>query len=77
MIDMASPVREQVYGAIRALTCATVAEAEAATKAIIRLVDNAMPDDGGCARCSSVPRNHSGLCNTCLDEDAERAGEIQ
>lgn len=34
------------------------------------------PDDGGCVRCSAVPRTASGLCNTCLDEDAERAGEI-
>jgi hypothetical protein len=35
------------------------------------------PDDGGCVRCSAVPRTASGLCNTCLDEDAERAGEIK
>jgi hypothetical protein len=46
MIDSASVIREHIYSAIRAFTCATVAEAEAATKAIIRLVDNAMPDDG-------------------------------
>lgn len=77
MVDMASLAREQVYSAIRAFTCATVAEAEAATKAIIRLVDNALPDDGGCVRCISVPRNSSGLCNTCLDEDAEREGELR
>jgi len=30
------------------------------------------PSDGSCIRCGSVPRNASGLCNTCLDEDAER-----
>lgn len=77
MVDMASPVREQIYGAIRAFTCATVAEAEAATRAIIRLVDNALPDDGSCVRCGSAPRNHSGLCATCVDEDAVRVGEIQ
>lgn len=33
-------------------------------------------DDGSCIRCASVPRNASGLCATCLDEDAVRAGEI-
>lgn len=75
MIDMASLTREHVYSAIRAFTCATVAEAEAATKAIIRLVNNGFPDDGGCVRCGSVPRNKSGLCNTCNDEDAEREGD--
>ncbi|QNQ41616.1 hypothetical protein [Brucella intermedia] len=31
-----------------------------------------LPSDGSCVRCGSVPRNASGLCNTCLDEDAER-----
>lgn len=77
MIDMASPVREHIYSAIRAFTCATVAEADAATKAIIRLVDDALPDDGSCVRCGAVPRHQSGLCNTCLDEDAVRAGEVQ
>lgn len=30
------------------------------------------PSDGSCIRCGSVPRNASGLCNTCLDEDAAR-----
>lgn len=30
------------------------------------------PSDGSCVRCGSVPRNANGLCNTCLDEDAER-----
>ena len=30
------------------------------------------PSDGSCVRCGSVPRNASGLCNTCLDEDAAR-----
>ena len=29
------------------------------------------PSDGSCIRCGSVPRNANGLCNTCLDEDAE------
>nr|WP_313022895.1 hypothetical protein [Brucella intermedia] len=29
------------------------------------------PSDGSCVRCGSVPRNANGLCNTCLDEDAE------
>lgn len=67
--------REQVFGAIRAFTSATVAEAEAATKAIIRIVDNALPDDGTCIRCGAAPRNASGLCATCVDEDAVRAGE--
>ncbi|WP_458760509.1 hypothetical protein ACSVBT_06875 [Afipia sp. TerB] len=38
--------------------------------------DVGAPDDGSCVRCSAVPRTASGLCNTCLDEDAERAGEI-
>lgn len=37
---MASRLREEVYTAIRAFTCATVAEAEAATRAVIRLVEN-------------------------------------
>ena len=46
MIDSASVIREQIYSAIRVFTCATVSEAGAAAKAIIRLVDNAMPDDG-------------------------------
>ncbi|MDG9790560.1 hypothetical protein [Brucella anthropi] len=31
-----------------------------------------LPSDGSCVRCGSVPRNASGLCNTCLDEDAAR-----
>lgn len=48
MVDMATILREQIYSAVRAFTCATVAEAEAATKVIIRLVDNALPDDGTC-----------------------------
>jgi hypothetical protein len=38
---------------------------------------NHYPEDGSCVRCGAVPRNSSGLCATCLDEDAERAGEIQ
>lgn len=71
-MDTTNPVREQIYSAIRAFTCATIAEAEAATRAIIRLVDNALPDDGTCVRCGSAPRTGSGLCNTCVDEDADR-----
>jgi hypothetical protein len=43
MIDAASPQREQIFSAIRAFTCATVAEAEAATLAIIRLVNAGEP----------------------------------
>lgn len=76
MVDMAGQIREQIYGAIRAFTCATVSEAETATRAVIRLVDNALPEDGSCVRCGCAPRNNSGLCATCVDEDAERAGEI-
>ena len=76
-MDEMSIIREQVYGAIRSFTSATVAEAEAATKAIIRIVDNALPDDGSCVRCGAAPRNASGLCATCVDEDAERAGEVE
>lgn len=139
-MDVASAAREQIYGAIRAFTSATVAEAEAATKAVVRVVNNAapdvdnrisaalepfarigdymqasdgwapsdeldlvardggliaklessafqdaaaiyqslgFPDDGGCIRCSAVPRSNSGLCNTCLDEDAVRIGEAE
>lgn len=37
---MASRLREEIYSAIRTFTCATVAEAEEATRAIIRLVEN-------------------------------------
>lgn len=33
-------------------------------------------DDGTCLRCGAAPRNASGLCATCVDEDAVRAGEI-
>ena len=44
MVDMATILREKIYSAVRAFTCATVAEAEAATKVIIRLVDNALPE---------------------------------
>lgn len=43
VMDMSSPVREQIYTAIRTFTCATVAEAEEATRAIIRLVTGATP----------------------------------
>ena len=38
--------------------------------------DKPAGDDGTCVRCGAAPRNASGLCATCLDEDAERAGEI-
>ncbi len=48
MIDAASVARQQIYSDIRAFTCATVSEAEAATKAIIRPVNNALPDEGCC-----------------------------
>lgn len=35
------------------------------------------PSDGSCVRCGSAPRNASGLCATCVDEDAVRAGEVE
>ena len=72
MVDTATMLREQIYSAVRAFTCATVAEAEAATKAIIRLVDNGLPDDGTCVRCGAAPRDETGLCATCSDEDTCR-----
>lgn len=72
MIDTATMLREQIYSAVRAFTCATGAEAEAATKAIIRLVDNGLPDDGTCVRCGAAPRDETGLCATCRDEDTCR-----
>ena len=34
------------------------------------------PEDGTCIRCGAVPRNASGLCATCVDEDAVRDGEM-
>ena len=37
---MASRLREEVYTAIRTFTSATVAEAEHATRAVIRLIEN-------------------------------------
>ena len=40
MTLMTSRLREEIYTAIRAFTCATVAEAEEATRAVIRLVEN-------------------------------------
>lgn len=43
---MASPIRERIYGAIRAFTCATVSESEAATGAIVRIVTDSMPSSG-------------------------------
>lgn len=48
MIDMASPVREEIYRAIRAFTPASVGESQAATAAIIRLVANALPQPVDC-----------------------------
>lgn len=42
-INAAGLLREQIYTAIRANTAATVAEAEDATRSIIRLVANALP----------------------------------
>ena len=33
-----------------------------------------LPSDGTCVRCGSAPRSPSGLCATCLDEDAEKHG---
>lgn len=39
--------------------------------------DRHMPDDGTCVRCGSAPRNASGLCATCVDEDAAHAGEVE
>lgn len=44
--------------------------------AAIRLIVDGAPADGSCVRCGAAPRNASGLCATCLDEDAVRAGEI-
>lgn len=43
MIDRASKTREEIFGAIRSFTAATIAEAEQATDAIIRIVNNAAP----------------------------------
>jgi hypothetical protein len=37
---MASRLREEIYTAIRTFTCAKVAEAEEAARAIIRFVEN-------------------------------------
>jgi len=39
--------------------------------------DRRAPADGSCVRCGCVPRNASGLCATCVDEDAVRAGEVE
>jgi hypothetical protein len=41
--DEATPIREEIFTAIRAYTAATVAEAEQATRAIIRIVRNNVP----------------------------------
>lgn len=41
--DEASPVREQIIGAIRAFTSATTSEADTASRAILRIVRNAAP----------------------------------
>lgn len=45
--------------------------------AAIRRVVDGKPDDGTCIRCGAAPRGRFGLCATCLDEDAKRAGEVQ
>jgi len=37
---MTSHLREEIYTAIRAFTCATVAEAEEATRIVVRLIQN-------------------------------------
>ena len=50
---MASRLREEIYTAVRAFTCATVAEAEEATRAIIRLVEN--------ERAGSIGPTYNGL----------------
>lgn len=39
--------------------------------------DRRAPDEGACVRCGAAPRNASGLCATCVDEDAVRAGEVE
>ena len=45
--------------------------------AAIRFVVDGEPTDGTCVRCGGAPRNASGLCATCVDEDAVRAGEVE
>lgn len=42
----------------------------------IRACVDCRQDDGTCIRCGAAPRGSSGLCATCLDEDAVRAGEV-
>ena len=54
-MDMASPVREQIFIAIRTFTCATVSEAEEAAKAIVRIVDNSLPNGGVNVSVSAAP----------------------
>jgi hypothetical protein len=43
---MASRLREEIFTAIRTFSCATVHEANEATLAIIRLVENGAPYSG-------------------------------
>lgn len=43
MVDTATKLREEIYSAIRAFTCATVSESEAATKAVIKIINNGLP----------------------------------
>ena len=63
---LASKLREEVFTAIRAHTAATVSEAEAATLAILRLVENAAPaDDETCTGCygSGYDGNREARCH--------------
>lgn len=43
VMDAASPVRERIFGAVRAFTAATVAESQDATTAIMRIINNSQP----------------------------------
>ena len=72
MVDMATILREQIYSAVRAFTCATVAEAEACDEGHYQASRQCSPDDGTCVRCGAAPRNETGLCATCRDEDTCR-----
>ena len=63
---LASKLREEVFTAIRAHTAATVSETEAATLAILRLVENAAPsDDETCTGCygTGYDGNREGRCH--------------
>lgn len=63
---LASKLREEVFTAIRAHTAATVSEAEAATLAILRLVENAAPsDDETCTGCNGDPDDDGVPCERC------------